>query len=212
MPRSWKLLRVGGPGFVAALPLPASLATLIEYLPNIALPSPTMPTDSGSSLSLKDSQAPGGDALVDTAAEDTQINELGSTSSHFEGQVEGRNLATPQKLKEKYSVDVLDDKKLHFQAILQLLQLLVTLIPDSNNQKFEARSGASQKSLNYVDALTNLMVRNGEVVAAVACGGRLENPTGGIISFNSPPIDEVRPQYIHPATGYTYRRADRFVP
>jgi hypothetical protein len=52
MPRSWKLLRVGGPGFVTALPLPASLATLIEYLPNIAFPSSTMPTDSGSSLSL----------------------------------------------------------------------------------------------------------------------------------------------------------------
>ena len=125
---------------------------------------------------------PGDDVLVDTAADDMQINELGSTSSHFEGQVEGRNLATPQKLKEKYSVDVLDDKKLQFQTIPQLLQLLIALIANLKNQKPEYEhcnnklsSGASHKSFDYVDALTNLMVRNGEVVAAVACGGWLEN-------------------------------------
>ena len=162
---------------------------------------------------------PGDDVLVDTAADDMQINELGSTSSHSEGQVEGRNLAAPQK---KDSVD--DDKRLQFQAILQLLYLLDTLIPGSKNlrepkdeRNNELGSGASHKSFNYVDALTTLLVRNGEVVAGVACGGRSENPTGGIISFNSPiePSDEnvqVRPQYIHPATPYTHRRADRFVP
>ena len=118
----------------------------------------------------------GGDALVDTTVKDAQINELGSMSSHFEGQ---QNLATPRKL---YSVDVLDDKKLQFQTILQLLQLLIALIANLKNQKPEYEhcnnklsSGASHKSFDYVDALTNLMVRNGEVVAAVACGGWLEN-------------------------------------
>ena len=62
----------------------------------------------------REPEVTGGDALVDTAAEDTQINELGCTSSHCERQVEGQNLATPQKSKKKYSVDVLADRKLQF--------------------------------------------------------------------------------------------------
>ena len=150
----------------------------------------------------------GGAALVDTTAKDVQINELGSKSSDLEGQVEGRNPATTQKSKTKkkhHSFDVLGQKEHQFQAILQLLQLLVALIANSRDEKPEDEhrneklSGETRKAFDYIDAITNLMVRDIEVVAAVACGG--ENPSRGIISFNSPSETssgenaQVRPQY-----------------
>lgn len=130
-----------------------------------------------------------GDALVNTTAENSQINELGSTrTTPSDLERQGRNPATTQKSKtkkKKYSVDVLGSKALQFQAIIQLLQLVDVLIANSKNQKHEDKhcnkklSSATRKAFDYVDAITNLMVRNGEVVAAVACGSE------GVISCNA---------------------------
>jgi hypothetical protein len=148
----------------------------------------------------------GGSALVDITAGDVQINKLGSTSSDLEG----RNPATTPKLKTKikkkqYSFDVLSNKEHQFYATLQLLQLVVALIahwvkkPEGEHcNKKPSTSSETRKAFDYVDAITNLMVRNGEVVAAVSCGGV---PSGGLISFHSPsetPSSEnaqVHPQY-----------------
>lgn len=150
----------------------------------------------------------GSAALVDTTVEDLQINELGSTPSDLEGQVEGQNLATTRKSKtkkKKYAFDVLNNKEHQFLAILQLLRLVVALIADLRNEKPEDENrnkklySETRKAFDYVDAITNLMVRNGEVVAAVACGD--ENLSKGFISFNSSSETlsgenaGVRPQY-----------------
>jgi hypothetical protein len=126
-----------------------------------------------------DPEVTGRDALFDTTAEDAQINlnELGSTSS-AEGQVKGRNPATTtQKSKNKGKKpsddsDVLDSSKAqHFQAILQLLQLVGALMPgDEHKHHGDKLTRDTRKSFDFVDAITNLMV-NDEVVAAVACGG-----------------------------------------
>lgn len=118
------------------------------------------------------------------------------------------NPATTQKskTKKKDSVDVLGNKTLEFQAILQLLRLLVALIAESKDEKPEDEhrdkklSSETRKAFDYVDAITNLMVRDDEVVAAVACGGRLKNPSQGIIStiehdISSGENAQVRPQY-----------------
>ena len=148
----------------------------------------------------------GGAVLVDTTAEDVQMNELGSTPSDLEGQVGGQNPATTRKSKtkkKKYSFDVLGNKEHQFRAILQLLQLVVTLIAILRNEKPEDEhrnkklSGETRKAFDYIDAITNLMVRNGEVVAAVACGDK--NSGKGIISVS--PCEtpgenaQVRPHY-----------------
>jgi hypothetical protein len=73
----------------------------------------------------------------------------------------------------------------------------VALIANSRNRKPGNKHGkvnsATRKAFDYIDAITNLMVRNGEVVAAVACG---EHPGWGIISFNSSSENaQVRLQY-----------------
>jgi hypothetical protein len=146
----------------------------------------------------------GGGALVDITAGDMHINKLGSTSSDLEG----RNPATTPKSKTKikkkqYSFNVLSNKEHQFYATLQLLQLVVALIAnwdkEPEGEHCNKKPGSETcKAFNYVDAITNLMVRNGEVVAAVSCGGLL---SGGIISFHSPsetPSGEnaqVHPQY-----------------
>jgi hypothetical protein len=76
-------------------------------------------------------------------------------------------------------------KAQHFQAILQLLQLVGALMPgDEHKHHGDKLTRDTRRSFDFVDAITNLMVRDDEVVAAVACGGRL--PTQGIISINSP--------------------------
>lgn len=102
---------------------------------------------------------------------------------------------------EDVQTNLLYCKERHFQAIQQLLSLVVSIIPlDGNN--LEDKIIATHKAFDYVDAITNLMVRHGEVVAAVACGGR----GGGIISTEFQDRDsdnetpshenvEVRPQY-----------------
>jgi hypothetical protein len=86
-----------------------------------------------------------------------------------------------------------------FQAISQLLNLVVTLSPWDPSPEDKTTSG-TRKSFDYVDAITNLMVRNAEVVAAVTCGGQY--PSRGIISVNSSNDEtpsrenaQVRPQY-----------------
>ena len=80
----------------------------------------------------------------------------------------------------------MEDKTQHFQAILQLLQLLVALMPgDEHHRLQEKLVSETRKSFDYIDAITNLMVRTeNEVVAAAsfACGGRNAQ---GIISTNS---------------------------
>lgn len=103
---------------------------------------------------------------------------------------------------DNYSVKMLDDN-LKFQAILQLLQLVNALIENpkpEDSRNAIPNTSETRKAFDYLDAITNLMVRDGEVVAAVACGGPLAMPTRGIISVNSPcetPSDvnaQVRPQ------------------
>lgn len=98
------------------------------------------------------------------------------------------------KKTEKAS-SVLDNKKRHFEAILQILELAVALLPNNSSRHIDKLSSETRKDFGYVDAITNLMVRDVEVVAAVACGGA--DPNGGII-FNSPSSEtpsNVRPQY-----------------
>lgn len=98
--------------------------------------------------------------------------------------------------------DITLNGKEHFQAILQLLHLLATLKPeDQGHRHHNSCSPDTRKSFDFVDAITNLMIRNDEVVATVAYGSTL--PTQGIISVNLPietPSHEnvqVRPQYTH---------------
>ena len=107
-----------------------------------------------------------------------------------------------QKLKTKgkgSSANVLNNKAEHFQAIIQLIQIVVNLIPrDEPEHHGDKLTSVTRSSFDFVDTITNLMVRNDEVVAAVACG-----PSRGIISTNSTsktfPHEnaQVRPQYTH---------------
>ena len=139
---------------------------------------------------------------ADTTTKDMEINELGSTFSDLEGKVEGRNTQKSKVKTKKYIADVLGSKPSQFQAIIQLLQLVVALNPENEKSPSNPPSTTTRKAFDYVDAITNLMVRNGEVVAAVACGGQLEHPIRGIISYNNPSSKtrsgenaQVRPQY-----------------
>ena len=144
------------------------------------------------------------DAFFDTTAEDPQINlnELRSTFSTLEGQFEGRNPAMTTQ-KSKTEVENISESMNRLQAILQLLQLVDTLIPGNEHknrsEKLNRGTGDVRKSFDFVDSITNLMVRNDEVVAAVTCGGAY--PTHGIISVDSSSKilsnkeAQVRPQY-----------------
>jgi len=133
--------------------------------------------------------ASGDDVLVDTTMEDAQINlnELGSTSSNLEGKVQvDQNPRTSTTKKNHHSFDVLKNKSDKFQAILQLLYLVATL---ENRSKGKHRNKihditGTRKAFDYVDAITNLMVRDNEIVAAVAFGDPI--PTTGIITVNLP--------------------------
>jgi hypothetical protein len=89
----------------------------------------------------------------------------------------------PEDTGEKPLDNVLDGKA-RFQAILQLLHLLATLKPGDQRNHHGINPSDTRKSFDFVDAITNLMVRSDEVVAAVAYGARL--PTRGIISANLP--------------------------
>ena len=122
----------------------------------------------------------GGAVLVDTTTADAQ-----------------------KTMKDSHSGKVLGDK---FKTILQLLLLVNTLIENLKKPKDSCRGNTmpnaseTRKAFDYLDAITNVMVRDDEVVAAVACGGPFPIPTKGIISVNSPcetPPDnnvQVRPQ------------------
>ena len=83
--------------------------------------------------------------------------------------------------------EMLSESKNHFQAILQLLQLIVALLPEdkhkNHSDKLNHGTGDTHKSFDFVNSITNLIVRNDEVVVAVACGGPY--PTHGLISVNS---------------------------
>jgi hypothetical protein len=125
--------------------------------------------------------ASGGVVLVDTTTEDAHINELGSTSGGLK----------TMKVKELGDSDKYYEK---FQGILQLL-LLVNALNENRNSKDSLiaipntaipNTSISRKAFDYLDAITNLMVRDGEVVAAVACSGPRAIPTRGVISVNSP--------------------------
>jgi hypothetical protein len=123
--------------------------------------------------------------------EDGQINELGSTYSNLEGQ--GQVHKKPQK--EHHTFDVLSNKTHKFQAILQLLHLVTTLQNrrDKHSNQIHDING-TRKAFNYVDAITNLMVRDNEIVAAVALADA--NPPSSIISVSSESENvQVRPQY-----------------
>ena len=101
------------------------------------------------------------------------------------------------------NVPVLNNR---FQAIVQLLQLLIALLsgPGEHKHQSDNRTGDSTRNLksrafDFVDAITNLMVRNDEVVAGVACASQSQ----GIISLHPPnetPCHEnaqVHPHYTH---------------
>ena len=103
------------------------------------------------------------------------------------------------KPKTKNDSDVLNTGPRRFQAILQLYQLVDALIADRSKLKYTSNNlGATRKPFDYIDAITNLMVRSDEVVAAVSCDGQ---PGHHIISVNSPAREtpggnaQVRPQY-----------------
>ena len=91
------------------------------------------------------------------------------------------------------------NNKKHFQAIIQLTQLVDKLFPTHEPEHYgDKLTHFTRKTFDYVDAITNLMVRSDEVVAGVACG-----PGRGIISTNSTnetfPHEnaQVRPHYTH---------------
>jgi hypothetical protein len=123
--------------------------------------------------------------------EDAQINELGSTYSNLEGQAQVHE----NRQTNHHTFDVLGNKTHKFQAILQLLHLVTTLQNRKDthcNQIHDITE--TRKAFNYVDAITNLMVRDNEIVAAVALADT--NPTSSIISVNSKSENvQVRPQY-----------------
>jgi hypothetical protein len=74
-----------------------------------------------------------------------------------------------------------------FQAILQLIQLVDALA--ANNHTYRDHSNnkhrENHKLFDYIDAITNFMVRTDEVVAAVTCVSE-STPSHHIISINSP--------------------------
>jgi hypothetical protein len=106
---------------------------------------------------------------------------------------------------------VLDSKTSQFQAIIQLHQLLDALIniledqapePKDEHRNDNFNTSETRKSFDYLDAITNLMVRNAEVAAAVACTSR--GLLQGIVSIDSDSLASetpsgenvmVRPQY-----------------
>ena len=120
----------------------------------------------------------------------------------MERQFEGRNPAMVTQ-ESKTKGEMLSESKNHFQAILQLLQLVDTLLPEdehkNHSDKLNHGTRDNRKSFDFVISITNLMVRNDEVVVAVACGGPY--PTHGLISVDSSskiPSNEkaqVHPQY-----------------
>ena len=120
----------------------------------------------------------------------------------MEGQFEAQNSAMATQ-ESKTKGEMLSESKNHFQAILQLLQLVDTLLPEdkhkNHSDKLNHGTRDNRKSFGFVNSITNLMVRNDEVVAAVACGGPY--PTHGLISVDSSskiPSNEkaqVHPQY-----------------
>jgi hypothetical protein len=93
------------------------------------------------------------------------------------------------KMKSKTKdINLLNTKPRYFQAILQLFQLVDALIADKRKDIFnDKRFKASRKSFDYVDAITNLMVRSDEVVAAVAC---TSHPGHHIIFESESPASE----------------------
>lgn len=84
-----------------------------------------------------------------------------------------------------------------FQAILQLIMLLNAILPESKesynaivpNTAPNTSLKDTRKTFDYLDAITNLMVRDAEVVAAVACGKPLAIPTRGLFLVESAPTD-----------------------
>ena len=99
----------------------------------------------------------------------------------------------PQK--KHHTFDVLSNKTHKFQAILQLLHLVTALENRRNNHSNQLNDiSGTRKAFNYVDAITNLMVRDNEIVAAVALADA--NPPSSIISVSSESENvQVRPQY-----------------
>jgi hypothetical protein len=138
---------------------------------------------------------------VGTNMEDAQINELGSTSSNLEGQAQvdqnPKTSKTKRPPKHSDTFDVSNQKSDNFQAILQLLFLVNSLDKVINHQPHRNNIpdlSGTRKAFGFVDAITNLMVRDTEIVAAVAIGDPI--PTTGIISVNSPCENvQVGPQY-----------------
>ena len=104
----------------------------------------------------------------------------------MEGQFEAQNPAMATQ-ESKTKGEMLSESKNHFQAILQLLQLIDTLLPEdkhkNHSDKLNHGTRDNCKLFDFVDSITNLMMRNDEVVAAVACGGPY--PTHGLILVDS---------------------------
>jgi len=88
--------------------------------------------------------------------------------------------------------NLLNTKSQEFQAILQLLQLVDALIagPSKGNNFNDQNYRRTRKSFDYIDAITNLMVRNDEVMAAVSCES---HPGHHIISVESPASETETP-------------------
>ena len=104
----------------------------------------------------------------------------------MEGQFEGQNPAMVTQ-ESKTEGEMLSESKNHFQAILQLLQLIDALLPEDEHKNHSCKlnhgTRDNRKSFDFFDSITNLMVRNDEVVVAVACGGLY--PTHGLILVDS---------------------------
>jgi hypothetical protein len=101
------------------------------------------------------------------------------------------------KTKNINAETILNTKPRNFQAILQLLQFLSTLTADKQKHNLNFTGyRESRKSFDYVDAITNLMVRTDEVVAAVTCVG------GPIISLS--PTSEIHAQVRPKYTSYVW--------
>jgi hypothetical protein len=89
---------------------------------------------------------------------------------------------------------ILHTKRRRFQAILQLIHLVDALIANNHTYRDSDDSNSNKhrenrKSFDYIDAITNLMVRTDEVVAAVTCVSE-STPGHHIISINSPTSED----------------------
>ena len=90
----------------------------------------------------------------------------------MEGQFEGQNPAMATQ-ESKSEGDMLSESKNHFQAILQLLQLIDTLLPEDKHKNYSDKlnhgTRDNRKSFDFVDSITNLILKLWQLLPVGVC-------------------------------------------